>query len=122
MSYILRVVGTADYAIVAIADAEVTIASLNASGIATPAAAALLGQAEAAFDLGNYASAEELAEQAKSSAVEGDIPFAGYSIILLKLAEAIMNITTSKMAMAARSSGSCARLPVISRLLTASTM
>jgi len=72
VSYILSIVGTADYAIVAIADAEGTIASLNASGIANPAAAALLGQAKAAFDLGNYASAEELAEQAKSSALNAN--------------------------------------------------
>ena len=62
------------------------------------------------------------ANGAKHGTAGGGAPFAGYSIILLKLAEAIMNIATSKMAMAARSSGSCARSPVISRLLTASTM
>ncbi len=89
VSYILRVVGTADYAIVAIADAEVTIASLNASGIATPAAAALLGQAEAAFDLGNYASAEELAEQAKSSAVEANATAYQASVRLAEADDAI---------------------------------
>ncbi|HRU81962.1 MAG TPA: hypothetical protein P5168_05375, partial [Candidatus Methanomethylicus sp.] len=72
LSYILSVVGTADYAVIAIADAEGTIASINASGIVTQSAAALLGQAKAAFDLGNYASAEELAEQAKSSALEAN--------------------------------------------------
>lgn len=72
ISYVLSVVGTADYAIMAIADAESLISSINSSGVKTLTADALLSQARAAFDAGSYASAEGLADQARSSALEAN--------------------------------------------------
>ena len=44
-----------------------------------------------------------------------------YSMILLKLIDAVMNIMMSKNVIAARSDGRFEMFPVISRLLTAST-
>ena len=44
-----------------------------------------------------------------------------YSIILLKLRDAIVNIATSKMAITSMSIGRLAKSPVIMRLLVAST-
>ncbi len=72
ISYVLSVVGTADYAIIAIADAQGVISSINSSGIKTSSADTLLSQARAAFDAGSYASAEDLAEQARSSALQAN--------------------------------------------------
>ncbi|MBL7167371.1 hypothetical protein ISS40_01735 [Candidatus Bathyarchaeota archaeon] len=68
ISYTVGVVGSREHALAIINDAEDTIEAIQATGVITPDADDLLERAYSAYDAGQYAGAEQLAAQAKSSA------------------------------------------------------
>ena len=70
VSYIIGVVGTRERAAAVINDAEATIDIIKAEGVIVDEAELLLQQAQEALDGEFYADAEQLAEDAKDSAVE----------------------------------------------------
>lgn len=70
VTYVLGVVGTRESALAQIKDAESTMNRIRSGGVVLKGAEPLLQQAKNAFDAGSYAQAEELAAQAKASALE----------------------------------------------------
>lgn len=70
VTYSIGIVGTKDYALVVISEAEKKVEEVKGYGIVVTEAEALLSQAKEAFDAGNYAHAEELAGKAKSLALQ----------------------------------------------------
>lgn len=72
VTYTVGIVGTREHALVLIKDAESTIETVKALGIATGEAEALLQQAYAAFDAEHYVEAEQLAGQAKALALDAN--------------------------------------------------
>ena len=72
IAYTIGIVGTREHALALIKDAESTIESIKARGIAAQEAEALLQQAYAAFDAERYVDAEQYAGQAKASALSAE--------------------------------------------------
>jgi len=72
VTYTIGIVGTREHALALIKDAESTIETVKALGIATVEAEALLQQAYAAFDVEQYVEAEQLAGQSKTSALNAE--------------------------------------------------
>ena len=72
VAYTIGIVGTREHALALIKDAESTIESIKARGIAAQEAEALLQQAYAAFDAERYVDAEQYAGQAKASALSAE--------------------------------------------------
>lgn len=68
VSYTVGVVGSKEYALAIINDAEDTIVAIQAAGVLTPNADDLLESAYSDYDAGLYPEAEQLAAQAKTSA------------------------------------------------------
>ncbi len=73
VSYVVSAVGTKEHAQSIIQDAETTINATKAKDVITINADTQLTQAKAAFDTANYLTAEQLATQAKTSAIEADL-------------------------------------------------
>jgi uncharacterized membrane protein len=69
IEYKISLVGTREHALLVIKDAESTIQEVKTGGIITDEADGLLQQATQAFEAGNYTGAEQLAGQAKASAL-----------------------------------------------------
>jgi uncharacterized membrane protein len=69
LEYKISLVGTREHALLVIKDAESTVQEVKAGGIMTEEADNLLLQAAQAFEAGNYTGAEQLAVQAKASAL-----------------------------------------------------
>ena len=69
VSYVVSAVGTKEHAQSTIQAAEAAITTAKANGLDTTSAEALIAQAKTAFDAGEYLKAEQLATQAKSSAL-----------------------------------------------------
>jgi uncharacterized membrane protein len=70
ISYTIGVVGTRERAVAVINDAEATIEGIKTEGVIVDEAETLLQQAQEALDGELYAEAEQLAEDAKDSALE----------------------------------------------------
>jgi len=70
VTYSIGIVGTKEYALVVISEAEKVIEEVKGRGIMVTEAEDLLSKAKEAFDGGNYAQAEELAGEAKSLAIQ----------------------------------------------------
>jgi uncharacterized membrane protein len=70
VTYSIGIVGTREYALVMISEAEKKIEEVKGYGIIVTEAEALLSQAKEAFDKRNYAQAEELAGKAKNLALQ----------------------------------------------------
>ncbi len=70
VNYVLGVVGTREHALAMINEAEDIIVEKMADGINITDALVFLQQAKDAYDEGQYIQAEQLAEQAKNSALE----------------------------------------------------
>jgi uncharacterized membrane protein len=73
ISYTIGVTGTRERAVAVINDAEATIESIKTEGVIVDEAEALLQQAQGALDAELYAEAEQLAEDAKDSALETQV-------------------------------------------------
>ena len=70
IEYKISLVGTREHALLVIKNAESTVQEVKAGGIITEEADNLLQQATQVFEAGNYTGAEQLAEQAKASALD----------------------------------------------------
>ena len=70
ISYTVGAVGSREHALAVINDAEDTIEAIKATGVLTPNADEHLELAYAAYDVGLYAQAEQLATQSKAFAEE----------------------------------------------------
>lgn len=70
VTYVLSVVGTIDHAFLVISDATHSIQEIAAAGVNVSSAQALLLAANNAFNSGDFASAEVLAGEAKSLALQ----------------------------------------------------
>jgi uncharacterized membrane protein len=73
ISYVISTVGTPEHAQTVIQDAEATINTVKAKGVITADADTLLAQAKTALNAGAYTTAEQLATQAKTSALDTDL-------------------------------------------------
>ncbi|HIH88231.1 TPA: hypothetical protein HA344_03355 [Candidatus Bathyarchaeota archaeon] len=84
VSYIVSAVGTSERAQTAIQAAEAAIAAAKTSGLDVTTAEALLTQAKTANTAGEYLMAEQLATQAKTSAINASPkPSADYTFIIV---------------------------------------
>ncbi len=72
VAYTVGIVGTREHALALIKDAESTIEAVKANGVTAADAEDLLQQAYAAFDAERYVEAEQLAGQAKTSALNAE--------------------------------------------------
>jgi uncharacterized membrane protein len=70
VTYVIGVVGTQEHAQIVINDAETAINAIKNSGIIISEAEAKLQEAQTAFNVGNYAEAETLANQAQTLATQ----------------------------------------------------
>jgi len=73
ISYVISGVGTKEHAKSVIIDAEESLKTIKAKGVLTTEADGLLAQANTAFNLGDYLKTEQLATQAKASALDAEI-------------------------------------------------
>lgn len=70
IEYKISLKGTREHALMVIRDAESAVQEINEGGFITDEADDLLQQAVQAFEAGDYIGAEQLAEQAKASALD----------------------------------------------------
>jgi len=89
ISYVVSAVGTKEHAQSIILDAEATITATKAKGVVTTAADGLLTQAKTSLNSGDYLKAEQLATQAKSSALEADLLAQAANTAIQRAASAI---------------------------------
>jgi uncharacterized membrane protein len=73
VSYVVSTAGTKEHAQSVIQNAETTINATKVKGVITTDADTQLAQSKVAFDAANYLTAEQLATQAKTSAIEADL-------------------------------------------------
>jgi uncharacterized membrane protein len=89
ISYVISGVGTKEHAKSVIIDAEESLTTIKAKGVLTTEADGLLAQANTAFNLGDYLKTEQLATQAKSSALDAEIQAQAANLAIQRATTAI---------------------------------
>ena len=89
ISYVISGVGTKEHAKSVIIDAEESLKTIKAKGVLTTEADGLLAQANTAFNLGDYLKTEQLATQAKASALDAEIQAQGANLSIQRATTAI---------------------------------
>lgn len=89
ISYVISGVGTKEHAKSVIIDAEKSLTTIKAKGVLTTEADNLLAQANTAFNSGDYLKTEQLAGQAKSSALDAEIQAQAANLAIQRATTAI---------------------------------